>query len=99
MSADAAFFGMETPTAPASDFEVFEDNWPALLAFLRCGTQWRYAGMDGIRTGLDYAAVESVLRLTMAEEQRAGAFEGIQIMEHAALEVFHEKAARQRKTK
>lgn len=59
---------------------------------MRCATQWRYAGMDGIRTGLDYAAVESVIRMTIPESDRTAVFEGVQIMEYEALSVFAERA-------
>lgn len=64
-----------------------------MISFMRCATQWRHAGMDGIRTGLDYAAVESVLRLTVPAKERRAVFEGIQMMEYAALSVFTERAA------
>jgi hypothetical protein len=95
LDADAAFFGIDAETAaePAADFEVFEDNWLTVMTFLRCGTQWRHAGMEGIRTGLDYPSVETVLRMTVTARERRAVFEGIQIMEHAALDVFAQRAA------
>lgn len=51
--------------------------------FLACSTQWRIAPMGGI-TGLDYAAVESVMRM-MRIKGRAEVFEGLRVMENAAL--------------
>jgi len=72
---------------------VFEENWLVVVSFLRCSTQWRYVGMDGVRTGLHYPAVESVLRLTVPARERRAVFDGIQIMERAALDVFTQRAA------
>ncbi len=52
----------------AADFEVWEDNWEAVCAFLFVGTQWRTVaiggGMEAGRvywSGLDYAAVAAGL--------------------------------------
>ncbi|MGE0256927.1 MAG: DUF1799 domain-containing protein [Alphaproteobacteria bacterium] len=42
---------------------VLEENWPALQLFCALETQWRTAGIDGMATGIDYAAVEPVARL------------------------------------
>ena len=67
-----------------------------MIAFLRCSTQWRHAGMDGTRTGLEYSGVETVLRLTVSARERRFVFDGLQLMEHAALEVFAQRAARNR---
>lgn len=42
-------------------FEVWQENWPALVAFLAVGTQWRaISRMDGsvYYQGLDYAGVD-----------------------------------------
>ena len=74
---------------------MFPENWRAVMTFLRCSTQWRYAGMDGVRTGLDYPAVETVLRLTVPARERGEVFEGVQIMESAALDAFQQRRAKQ----
>jgi hypothetical protein len=39
---------------------VAAENWPALRVFVAMGTQWRRAGLGGIETGLDYAALPAV---------------------------------------
>lgn len=54
---------------------------------MRCQTQWRHAGMDGVITGLDYTAVESVMRL-MRIKNRGEVFDGVQAMEYGALTEF-----------
>lgn len=41
---------------------IMEAAWPALDLFLRCDSQWRFAGMDGIPVGLDFAAVAAIAR-------------------------------------
>ncbi len=79
----------------ASDaIQVWDSNWPALLAFLACETQWRVEarGMSGVMTylGLDYAGVDVVLRRQGADD---AVFADLRVMELAALEAFGEAAA------
>ena len=81
-------------------FGVWRENWSVLELFCSCQTQWRHAGMGGVRTGLDYAAVESVVRMTGRIDAAAELFAGVRVMEHAAMEVFAEQAeAEKRKSK
>jgi hypothetical protein len=70
------------PEQPPEDFEVFEENWPAVEMFLRLQTQWRTT-MSGL-LGLDYGAVAWLLRLYEVEDPRA-LLEDLQVMEAAAL--------------
>ncbi len=79
---DAAAFGLALPEQPREDFEVWEENWPALDMFLRCQTQWRTT-MNGL-LGLDYGAVAWLLRLYEVEDPRS-LLEDLQIMEAAVL--------------
>lgn len=71
--------------------EVWDTNWPALLAFLACETQWRAVarGMTGVMTflGLDYAAAETVLR---QQDAPAGTFDDLRQIEAGALEAYDE---------
>jgi len=57
-------------------------------------TQWVYAGMDGVRVGLDYAGVRVVM-----ETYGYGArdFDGLQIIEWTVLGAMH-KARRENAT-
>ena len=80
--ADAATLGIVMPELPPEDFEVFEENWPAVEMFLRLQTQWRTT-MSGL-LGLDYGAVAWLLRLYEVEDPRA-LLEDLQVMEAAAL--------------
>ncbi|MCY1253019.1 hypothetical protein D9M68_123140 [compost metagenome] len=71
------------------DCPVHVDNWEALQLFLTLQTQWRQvAGMtDCLRTGLDYAAIEPVLRLRGVKRKRQAAlFADLRVLEAAALE-------------
>lgn len=84
--------GVAVPVAPAvqaagDTFEVLPQNWPAVRAFLACETQWRTEGTRGgiIWLGLDYAAVDVVLRRMQAPDE---IFADLQLMETAALETF-----------
>lgn len=89
---DAAAFGVALPAQEPEQpelFEVWEENWPAVEMFLRVQTQWR-VGMNG-PVGLDYGAVEWVLRLYGAQEPRA-VLEDLQIMEAAVLAAVSKRA-------
>lgn len=67
--------------------EVYEENWPTLMCFLRLHTQWRYLPLPhgpALRMGLDYAAVHALLRIERVRN-RARVFAGLQTMESAVL--------------
>lgn len=61
-----------------------------MRVFTLLETQWRViSGMAGmVYQGLDYAAVESLLRLLQIKN-RAKVFEGLRVMEGAALSVLN----------
>jgi hypothetical protein len=67
---------------------VFEENWAVVEMFLRLQTQWR-TSMSGV-LGLDYVAVEWMLRLYGVEDQRS-MLEDLQVMEGAALTLINKK--------
>jgi hypothetical protein len=71
------------------DVEVWAVNWRALTAFLACTTQWRVVprGMALDWMGLDYAAVDVVLRHL---GETTATFRDLMVMEEAALEAFSE---------
>lgn len=84
-------FGGEPPEPEA--FEVWPENGPALELFLAAGTQWRH-DRNG-PTGLDYAAVEALMRLRRTRKRdRADLLADVQIMELAALAVWAERRER-----
>lgn len=67
------------------DFEVWPENWTAVRVFGALQTQWR-VGFAG-PVGLDYTAIEPVLRLmVIPKSQRSALFEDLQIMELEALD-------------
>jgi len=75
----------------AEDFEVeiavWPDCWASFECFAAMQTQWR-TGMAGA-TGLDYVALEPVMRLRgIPKAERIHTFEDIRTMEMAALEVM-----------
>ena len=73
----------------ADTFDVWEENWASVCAFLDCQTQWRVAGFGGSKMlGLDYTAVDVVLRRTGADD---GVFADLMVMEAAALKAFGEQ--------
>jgi hypothetical protein len=66
-----------------NEFEVEPDNWPAVVLWMACQTQWRSAGAG--RYGLDYTAVDVVMRRRGMADEDGTAFAGLQVMEIAAL--------------
>lgn len=68
--------------AKAAQFEVWEENWEAVVMFMRMQTQWN-ASMGGV-TGLNYSSLEYLCRLYSVKDP-VSLFEGIQVMEVTAL--------------
>lgn len=91
MQAQFAALGVSVAQSAEPDeaIEVWARNWPSLMAFLACETQWRVAaGLGGvIRLGLDYAAVDIVMRRAAAGD---AVFDDLMVMERAALKAFGE---------
>lgn len=76
--------------------EVQPANAVTVNVFFASSTQWIYAGMAGVRTGLNYPAVDvraSKLPeyLALPIEDQAWVWEGLQRMEAAALKTWQEK--------
>ena len=75
--------------------QVYPENWPAVEVFLALATQWRVVALSTlasarlVQTGLDYTAVESVMRLFgIRPKRRAAIFRKVRAMESAALDVL-----------
>lgn len=68
-------------------FEVLPENRAAVLLFVALGTQWRRAGVDGIRVGLDYTAIGPTAGL-MGQEMSPRLFADLRTLEQAALEAM-----------
>ena len=73
--------------------EIWPEHWNTVMVFLALSTQWKreIPAMSGtmIWHGLDYAAIEPVIRLMGFWKERAEIFSGLQIMEHAALQALN----------
>jgi hypothetical protein len=79
-----------TRKAP-EEIEIWPENWDAAVAFMSLSTQWRVS-MGGV-TGIDYCAIEPVLRLRgIAADRWPQVFEGLRVMEIEALDVMREAA-------
>jgi len=72
------------------NFEVWEENWEAVMMFLRMQTQWN-VGMSGL-IGLNYQALETLIRLYHVKEP-VELFEKVQVIERAALVKMNTKRA------
>lgn len=67
--------------------EVWPENWPVWRLWLEMATQWRYAGMSGTRTGLDYTPLMARMeRMRLSDEDWESTFADIRSMELAAME-------------
>lgn len=68
----------------AEMLEVMPGNWGAVRVFFSMGSQWRRAGMAGVATGLDYAALPVVCgALDVALD--AGLLARLRVLEGAAV--------------
>ena len=94
---DAAAVERELAKFPAEEQARLElqadDDGASAALFLALGTQWRMAGMAGVLTGLDYAAIEPTARLLSIplDDRR---FVDLREMESEAMRVMAEKAAK-----
>ena len=76
--------------------ELWPENIPSVLFYLSCETQWRYAGMSNVPTGLDYAGVRAGMALqAIPAADRPGLFEDLQVLERAYLEVSNARLAKE----
>jgi hypothetical protein len=82
-------------------FSVWPENWPIVRVFLLVQTQWNVGPMGGF-SGLRYEAVDVVMRrvrvwddilekMVPIEDHDGEIFEGVQMMELAAMEVLNAK--------
>lgn len=76
--------------AVQEDFEVWDENWEAVMMFLRMQTQWNVS-MNGL-VGLNYQALETLIRLYHVKEP-VELFERVQVIERAALVKMNSKRA------
>ncbi len=76
--------------AAQEEFEVWPENWDAVMLFVDLMTQWRM-GM-GSPVALDYAAIPVVMDLNGTPAyQRRELFDAIRVMEVGALEAMRRK--------
>ncbi len=73
---------------------MLPENWEAVQIFLRCSTQWRYAGFTGVATGLDYPSIEAVMRMSGIKDQ-VQVFAKLQLIEEEALKAMQEQRDKQ----
>jgi hypothetical protein len=92
---DAAAFGLKLPkpkVKQSNDFEVWEENWDAVMMFLRMQTQWQVS-MSGY-VGLKYEVLLGTGGLCdlYNVEDHKDLFERLQIMEASALTELRKKS-------
>lgn len=107
MLEDLAFFGapdsvMEEVRADVSaedePLEVFEEHREVVELFVASGTQWRYAGLEALPAGLDYAGVRATAEAIGTPWERR-LLDSLRVMEHAAIEALAERRPKRDSTK
>lgn len=73
-----------------ANFEIHHDNLRSVRAWQRISTQWQYAGMSGVRVGLNYAAVVAWVQLQIPRRWRRSVMSDLELMERAALQALQE---------
>lgn len=76
----------ELANVASEDLEIFPENMPAVRLFFDLSTQWRISGgINGNRyTGLDYSAVESLMRIRETPNP-SSILDDLIVMERAAI--------------
>lgn len=92
MAGDLAAFGAPQEISESLEpdsglFAIWPENVETVSLFLRLQTQWVIGAMGGF-VGLNYPSVLAVLDF-LKVENRAEVFEGLQVMERAALAVLN----------
>ncbi|MEN2979989.1 DUF1799 domain-containing protein [Tistrella bauzanensis] len=98
LAADFGAMGAEIAPSSASAaadrdvYEVWPCNWEALRVFIGCQTQWRMLATPAglYHLGLDYPAIDVVMRRLRVSDPDGHVFDQIQDMEAAALSAFAE---------
>tara|TARA_R100000808_G_C2076139_1_gene101749 strand:- start:180 stop:425 length:246 start_codon:yes stop_codon:yes gene_type:complete len=75
---------------PEPDFEVWEENWPAVELFLRVQTCWKIGGL-GTVTGLCYQSVVTVAKLYSVEDLPS-VFEDLQVLELKGIDLLNKES-------
>lgn len=71
------------------EFEVYEDNFEAVMLFLRLGTQW--VTDNGCFIGLNYGSVEALFRMAKVENQLE-MLDSLRVMEIAAINLRNSRS-------
>lgn len=87
---EAQAVGLTLEEASGPPIQTWPDTEQSILVFDAFGSQWNYAGMAGLPTGLDYGKYESILRgMGIKRAAWVTIFPDIRVMEAAALEEMH----------
>lgn len=88
-----AFHAAEQARSTRDAIEVHEDNLETVLLFDALGSQWRFAGLQAVRIGLDYGAIEPTARM-LGVEMTPVRFTEIRLMEQVACRELAKAASR-----
>lgn len=99
---DLAAFGMPADVFSSEEADTEDDrcvidadNWSTVMVFLAMQTQWRreFAGMSGelVWHGLRYGEAATVINLLGYKAKAAEIFDGLRVMESAALPILNKR--------
>lgn len=95
LPADTFARAAHEPAEGIDQCTVDAENWPTVQVFLALATQWRKvsAGMSGEVEwqGLRYSEAATVISLFGYQAQAAAIFEGLLVMESAALPLLNKR--------
>lgn len=84
---DAAAEKRSGRTSSRQPYPILKANREAVILFMRCQTQWRYAGDPPAHTGLDHGAVLATLAVMgIKKKRRNDVMSRLSIIELAALD-------------
>lgn len=88
---EAAAIGLTwEEVASGPPVECWTDTLQSVMVFDAFGSQWLYAGMSGVPTGLNYGNYESILRgMGISLDAWEEVFPDIRVLESAALAEMH----------
>jgi hypothetical protein len=89
---EARSYGLTVEEASGPPVEVWPDNIRSVEVFVDLMTQWRCAGMAGVRIGLDYAVLPVVFGIRgIPKKQWPALFDDLGVMEVAVLNMPQKK--------
>ncbi|QHI99365.1 hypothetical protein GT347_16095 [Xylophilus rhododendri] len=86
-AAHLAGLGLSPEDFAVPELPLWQEHWPAVRLMVAMATQWRMGPSGPV--GLDYAALDRVLRSLRLADPDDAIFQDLQVLESAALDEIH----------